>query len=54
MPGTHTPIVLPGALREDPPDFVFVTAWNYADGIRRNEDWFEGVWVTPLPEMCFF
>ena len=54
MPGTHTPIVLPRELRKDPPDFVFVTAWNYADLIRRNEAWFKGVWVTPLPEMCFF
>ena len=54
MPGTHTPIVFPDAMREDSPDIVFVTAWNYADGIRANESWYKGVWVTPLPDMRFF
>jgi SAM-dependent methyltransferase len=54
MPGTHTPIVFPDEMRERPPDIVFVTAWNYADAIRRNESWYEGVWATPLPELRFF
>lgn len=54
MPGTHTPIVFPDALRESPPDYIFVTAWNYADVIRGNEPWYEGIWVTPLPDMRFF
>lgn len=53
MPGTHTPIVFPSAMRETPPDIVFVTAWNYADGIRRNEAWYEGIWAAPLPELRF-
>lgn len=51
MPGTHTPIVLPDAFREADPDFVFVTAWNYAGVIRSKEEWFGGYWVTPLPEL---
>lgn len=54
MPGTHTPIVFPDALKENPPDYIFITAWNYADVIRNNEPWFEGTWVTPLPDMRFF
>jgi SAM-dependent methyltransferase len=54
MPGTHTPIVFPDEMRKDPPDIVFVTAWNYADGIRRNEAWYDGVWSTPLPDLRFF
>jgi SAM-dependent methyltransferase len=54
MPGTHTPIVFPGAMRENPPDIVFVTAWNYADGIRANESWYQGTWATPLPDLRFF
>lgn len=54
MPGTHTPIVFPDAMREHPPDVVFVTAWNYADGIRRNEAWYDGIWATPLPDLRFF
>lgn len=54
MPGTHTPIVFPAELKKNPPDYIFVTAWNYADVIRNNEAWFEGTWVTPLPDMRFF
>ena len=46
MPGTHTPIVFPDKLRESPPDYIFVTAWNYADVIRKKESWFQGIWVT--------
>jgi SAM-dependent methyltransferase len=54
MPGTHTPIVLPQEFRRrPPPEFVFVTAWNYLDAIRANEDWYEGVWITPLPKLSF-
>jgi SAM-dependent methyltransferase len=54
MPGTHTPIVFPEKLRENPPEYIFVTAWNYADHIRAKESWFKGTWVTPLPDMRFF
>lgn len=54
MPGTHTPIVLPDEFRTaPPPEFVFVTAWNYLDAIRDNEKWYPGVWVTPLPKLSF-
>ncbi|HZV05145.1 MAG TPA: class I SAM-dependent methyltransferase [Gemmataceae bacterium] len=53
MPGTHTPIVFPDALRQQPPDYIFVSAWNYADVIRAKEKWFSGIWVTPLPELKF-
>jgi C-methyltransferase C-terminal domain/Putative zinc binding domain/Methyltransferase domain len=54
MPGTHTPIVFPDAFRANPPDYMFVTAWNYADVIRSKETWFQGVWSTPLPDLRFF
>jgi novobiocin biosynthesis protein NovU/D-mycarose 3-C-methyltransferase len=53
MPGTHTPIVFPAALKEQPPDYIFVSAWNYADVIRAKEGWYSGIWVTPLPELKF-
>ena len=52
-PGTHAPVVTPEAFRSDPPDYVFVTAWNYFDEIRAKESWFDGVWVTPLPHFEF-
>jgi SAM-dependent methyltransferase len=54
MPGTHTPIVFPDRFKESPPDYVFITAWNYADVISRKESWYEGTWVTPLPDMRLF
>jgi methylation protein EvaC len=54
MPGTHTPIVFPDRLRVSAPDYIFVSAWNYADLIRAKEAWFSGIWVTPLPELRLF
>jgi len=54
MPGTHTPIVFPDAFKAAAPDFVFVTAWNYADLIRSKESWFKGTWSVPLPDLRFF
>ena len=54
MPGTHTPIVFPQELKANPPDYICVTAWNYADLIRSKESWFRGIWVTPLPDLRFF
>ncbi len=54
MPGTHTPIVFPDKLKANPPDYIFITAWNYAEQIKEQESWFKGIWITPLPELCFF
>lgn len=54
MPGTHTPIVFPESFKNAAPDYVFVTAWNYADLIRSKESWFEGTWSVPLPDLRFF
>ena len=54
MPGTHTPIVSPKDFQSDePPEFVFVTAWNYLDAIRASEEWYPGTWITPLPKLSF-
>lgn len=53
MPGTHTPIVFPEALKEAPPDYMFVTAWNYLEHIRAKESWYKGIWAVPLPELRF-
>ncbi len=54
MPGTHSPIVFPDKFRAASPDYVFVTAWNYADLIRSKENWFQGTWAVPLPDLRFF
>lgn len=53
MPGTHTPIVFPEALRLNPPDYIFVPAWNYIDVIMAKEEWFQGIWAVPLPNLKF-
>jgi len=53
MPGTHTPIVFPDELKKRAPDYVFISAWNYADVIRSKEKWYPGIWVSPLPELKF-
>jgi methylation protein EvaC len=54
MPGTHTPIVFPEELEKQAPDYIFVTAWNYADLIKSKTEWFKGIWSTPLPDLRFF
>ena len=53
MPGTHTPIVFPDALRLNPPDYILVTAWNYFDTIKRKESWYDGIWIVPAPFLRF-
>ena len=55
MPGIHTPVVAPEELRQgEAPDYVFITAWNYADLIRSKEAWYEGIWLVPAPDLRFF
>ena len=53
MPGTHTPIVFPDALRVNPPDYILVTAWNYFDTIKNKEAWYDGIWIVPAPSLRF-
>ena len=51
-PGFHIPIVAPSRLREDPPDYVLILAWNFADPIRgRYKEFAErgGHFIVPLP-----
>lgn len=54
MPGCHQPIELPCALEQGQPDYIFITAWNYADSIRAKETRFQGNWITPLPRLAIF
>jgi novobiocin biosynthesis protein NovU/D-mycarose 3-C-methyltransferase len=53
MPGTHTPIVFPDALRVHPPDYILVTAWNYFEIIKSKEAWYNGIWIVPAPYLYF-
>lgn len=36
-PGTHIPVVSPETLKKNPPDYLFLLAWNYADAILKKE-----------------
>ena len=54
MPGTHTPVVFPEQFKKTIPDYVLITAWNYAKLIRSKEHWFKGTWAVPLPDLRFF
>lgn len=55
MPGSSIPIVFPQELNSDQNvKTVFVTAWNYADGIAAQHSDFNGLWVVPLPEYLEF
>lgn len=36
-PGMHIPVVAPEIMRQDPPDVIFVLAWNYFDAILEAE-----------------
>jgi SAM-dependent methyltransferase len=53
MPGTHNPIISPEEFRQSKPDIVLVTAWNYLNEIKKNENWYTGHWCVPLPTLAF-
>jgi hypothetical protein len=55
MPGSNIPVVFPQELSLNKEvQTVFVTAWNYVDGITVQHPAFEGVWSVPLPEYSEF
>jgi len=54
MPGTHVSIVPPSFFRENPTDFLLITAWTYKDEILKKEKWFlekGGEVIIPLPKI---
>jgi novobiocin biosynthesis protein NovU/D-mycarose 3-C-methyltransferase len=51
-PGLRIPIVSPEHLQADPPDVLLLLAWNLADEIRKQLEWFErqgGQFLLPVP-----
>jgi hypothetical protein len=53
-PGTRIPILVPDAIKETKPDFVFILPWNLKDEIVRQTDYITewgGKWVVPIPEL---
>jgi C-methyltransferase C-terminal domain len=52
MPGTRIPIRHPDTLKSNPPDYLLLLAWNYADEILRCEKHLreQGVkFILPIP-----
>lgn len=53
-PGTRIPIVPEGILKIKTPDYIIITAWNYAKNIMEvKEKWFKekgGKFIIPIPE----
>lgn len=53
-PGTHIPIVPEEVLKKQTPDYILITAWNYASHImEKKEPWFKkqgGKFIIPIPE----
>ena len=53
-PGMHIPIVSPERLIAEPPDYILLLAWNYADAILKKEDALrkKGVkFIIPVPSV---
>ena len=52
-PGTHIPVVDPGILLREPPDYLLVLAWNFIDEIVKQQSEYlsgGGKFILPLPE----
>ena len=54
MGGNHLAIVSPERLASDPPDYLLILAWNFADEIMRQERAFHergGRFIIPIPQV---
>ena len=50
-PGKHIPVYSSKAIRDRKPDVLLVLAWNFADPIMKEHQYFMGSWIVPIPEL---
>jgi len=53
-PGMHIPVVVPEIIQKDPPDYMLLLAWNYADTILEKEKNYRdrgGKFIFPISEI---
>ena len=53
VPGVMIPIEDVSALNQIHPSTLLITAWNYAESIKRQHPNFDGKWLVPLPEVKY-
>jgi cyclopropane fatty-acyl-phospholipid synthase-like methyltransferase len=53
-PGTHIPVLPPAAMRDNPPDWLLVTAWTFMEEISGRIAGYRGGIVMPFPDVRLF
>lgn len=49
-PGNHLKVVSSDYLKNNDIDYVVIFAWNFADSIIKNNSFYKGKWIVPIPE----
>lgn len=51
-PGRRIPVVSPDRLYKDRPDYILLTAWNFAEPIMKAHPKFKYIMPVPVPKIC--
>lgn len=50
IPGKRIPIYSSAMIYDEKPDYILITAWNFADSIIKNHPDYKGKWIIPCPK----
>lgn len=50
-PGLKIPIVSKSFFQDNPTDLCIISAWNMAESIIKNNQWYKGKFIVPMPEV---